>query len=149
MNRLPEEKIAAQIYNIASAMQEAIKDTKSTNPAANMGALAQFVKDEWVAGIEFKAGQLFTYKGDVGFVRQDHTSQLAWLPFTPGTESLYGARPAPDADGVYPYVYNMKVDVDMKVRSRKDSEVYTAIQASDPLFYDPADVPALFKKENV
>ena len=39
----------------------------------------------------------------------------------------------------------MKVEVGMKVRSEKDSNVYTAIQPADPLLYDPTDVPALFR----
>ena len=47
---------------------------------------------------------------------------------TAGTEALYGARPSPDAEGIYPYVYNMKVEVGMKVRSEKDGNVYIAIK---------------------
>ena len=47
---------------------------------------------------------------------------------TAGTEALYGARPSPDTEGIYPYVYNMKVEVGMKVRSEKDGNVYIAIQ---------------------
>ena len=47
---------------------------------------------------------------------------------TAGTEALYGARPSLDTEGIYPYVYNMKVEVGMKVRSEKDGNVYIAIQ---------------------
>lgn len=65
---------------------------------------------------------------------------------TAGTEALYGARPSPDAEGIYPYVYNMKVEVGMKVRSEKDGNVYIAIQPADPLLYDPADVSAIFSE---
>ena len=46
---------------------------------------------------------------------------------TAGTEALYGARPSPDVNGIYPYVYNMKVEVGMKVRSNKNGNVYIAI----------------------
>lgn len=102
---------------------------------------------EWAVGVEYKQNDLFMYDGQPGFVRQAHTSQETWLPFTPGTESLYGARPRQGPDGVYPYVYNMKAEVGMRVRSAKDSAVYVAIQPADPLLYDPADVPALFEKE--
>ena len=64
---------------------------------------------------------------------------------TAGTEALYGARPSPDAEGIYPDVYNMKVEVDMKVRSEKDGNVYIAIQPADPLLYDPADAVSIFE----
>ena len=65
---------------------------------------------------------------------------------TAGTEALYGARPSPDVNEIYPYVYNMKVEVGMKVRSEKDGNVYIAIQPANPLLYDPADVPAIFSE---
>ena len=65
---------------------------------------------------------------------------------TAGTEALYGARPSPDTEGIYPYVYNMKVEVGMKVRSEKDGNVYIAIKPADLLLYDPANVPAIFSK---
>ena len=102
---------------------------------------------EWAVDVEYKQNDLFMYDGQPGFVRQAHTSQETWLPFSTGTESLYGARPRQGPDGVYPYLYNMKVEVGMRVRSAKDNAVYAALQPADPLLYDPADVPALFEKE--
>lgn len=60
---------------------------------------------------------------------------------TAGTEALYGARPSPNAEGIYPDVYNMKVKVNIKMRSEKDGNVYIAIQPANPLLYDPANVP--------
>ena len=47
----------------------------------------------------------------------------------------------PEAEGIYPDVYNMKVKVDIKMRSEKDGNVYIAIQPANPLLYDPANVP--------
>ena len=41
----------------------------------------------------------------------------------------------------------MKAEEGMRVRSEKDKEVYIAIRKADPLLYDPADVPAIFEKE--
>ena len=105
-----------------------------------------FTYSEWQPDMAYEQYALFTYQGNAGFVRQAHTSLAVYPPFSVGTESLYGARPSPDSEGIYPYVYNMKVEVGMKVRSEKDSNVYTAIQPADPLLYDPADVPAIFKQ---
>ena len=105
-----------------------------------------FTYGEWQPDTQYEQYALFTYQGNAGFVRQAHTSLAVYPPFSVGTEALYGARPSPDSEGVYPYVYNMKVEVGMKVRSEKDGNVYTAIQPADPLLYDPADVPALFTK---
>lgn len=101
----------------------------------------------WEPGKAYAIGDLFTHNGQPGFVRQAHTSQAQHMPFAAGTESMYGARPRQRPDGVYPYVYNMRAEPGMRVASAKDGAVYTCIQAADPLLYDPADVPAIFKKE--
>lgn len=115
-------------------------------PRASAGLLYDGLP-HWEAGRAYAKNELFTYDGMVGYARQAHTSQAAYMPFSTGTESLYGARPRQGPDGVYPYVYNMKSEVGMRVRSAKDSAVYVALQPADPLLYDPADVPALFAKE--
>ena len=115
-------------------------------PRASAGLLYDGLP-HWEAGREYVKNELFTYAGMVGYARQAHTSQAAYTPFSAGTESLYGVRPVPDDYGIYPYAYNMKSEVGMRVRSAKDSAVYVAIQPADPLLYDPADVPALFEKE--
>jgi len=73
-------------------------------------------------------------------VRQAHTSQSHYPPFSPGTESLYGARPRQAPDGVYPYVYNMLIEPDMLIWSAKDGQLYRCILPSPyTLIYDPAD----------
>ena len=51
-----------------------------------------------------------------------------------------------DAEGIYPYVYNMRVTVGMKVRSEKDGNVYVAINEADPLLYDPVDAVSIFER---
>ena len=116
------------------------------DPRASAGLLYDGLP-HWEAGRAYAKNELFTYAGMVGYARQAHTSQAAYTPFSTGTESLYGVRPVPDDYGVYPYVYNMRSEGGMRVRSAKDSAVYVAIQPADPLLYDPADVPALFGKE--
>lgn len=104
-----------------------------------------FTYGEWQPDTQYEQYALFTYQGNAGFVRQAHTSLAVYPPFSVGTEALYGARPSPDNEDIYPYVYNMKVEIGMKVRSAKGGNVYIAIQPADPLLYDPADAPALFR----
>lgn len=60
-------------------------------------------------------------------------------------EAIYGVRPAPDDNGVYPYVYNMAASVGMRVR--EGDNVYVCIQPADPLLYPPSQVAALFTLE--
>lgn len=105
-----------------------------------------FSYDEWEAGKAYEKGDLFIHDGNPGFVRQAHTAQAHYLPFSVGTESLYGARPRQGTDGVYPYVYNMKAEKDMRVRS-ENGKVYLCYNPADPLLYDPKDVPAHFTEE--
>ena len=130
------------IDRMNSAGAEAMQSLNAEPPVS----AGVFTYGEWQPDTAYKQYDLFTYHGVAGFIRQAHTSLDVYPPFSAGTESLYGARPSPDSEGIYPYVYNMKVEVGMKVRSEKDSNVYTAIQPADPLLYDPADVPAIFKQ---
>ena len=134
---------AGKIEHMNAAGAEAMR-ALNDEPPISAGV---FTYDEWQENVAYKQFDLFTYNGHAGFVRQAHTSLAVYPPFSVGTESLYGARPAADSDGVYPYVYNMRAEIGMKVRSVKDGEVYTATQAADPLLYDPADIPAIFTKE--
>lgn len=134
----------AYIAKLRQAGGAAIQAQGAAEPGVYAGL---FDYQVWEPGQAYEAGTLFLYEGKPGFVRQAHTSQKTWLPFTSGTESLYGARPRQRPDGVYPYLYNMRVETGMRVRSAKNSAVYVALQPADPLLYDPADVPALFAKE--
>lgn len=134
----------AYIRKLRQAGRAAVQARQEEAPGVDAGL---FDYPAWEAGKAYEAGDLFLYEGQPGFVRQAHTSQDTWRPFTTGTESIYGARPRQGPDGVYPYVYNMKSEVGMRVRSAKNSAVYVALQPADPLLYDPADVPALFEKE--
>lgn len=113
-------------------------------PAATAGVLVEGFP-VWEADKAYAQNEVFAYDGKVGFARQALTSSSVYPPFSTGTESLYGVRPAPDADGVYPYVYNMAVTVGMRVRD--GNTVYKCIQAANPLLYAPSAVPALFTAE--
>ena len=133
---------ANKIYRMNTAGAEAM-ESLNAEPPVSAGV---FTYNEWQPDTQYEQYALFTYQGNAGFVRQAHTSLAVYPPFSTGTEALYGARPSPDVNGIYLYVYNMKVEVGMKVRSDKNDNVYIAIQPADPLLYDPADVPALFDK---
>lgn len=113
-------------------------------PAATVGVLVDGFP-AWEPDKAYALNEVFAYDGKVGFARQALTSSSVYPPFSTGTEALYGVRPAPDADGVYPYVYNMAVTVGMRVRD--NDIVYRCIQAANPLLYAPGDVPALFTRE--
>ena len=112
-------------------------------PTADSGLFTESVAP-WVEGKVYVKNDLFSYEGNMGFVKQAHTSQAHWIPFSIGTESLYGARPAPNADGVYPYVYNMAAEVGMRVLD--EGIVYECIQDIPDMLYAPRLIPAHFKE---
>lgn len=132
---------ANKIDRMNTAGAEAMQSLNAEPPVS----AGVFTYGEWQPDTQYEQYALFTYQGNAGFVRQAHTSLAVYPPFSAGTEALYGARPSPDAKGIYPYVYNMKVEVGMKVRSDKNGNVYIAIQPADPLLYDPADVASIFE----
>ena len=104
----------------------------------------------WEADKQYVKNDLFTYNGSAGYVKQPSlTSQEIYPPFSVGTEALYGARPKPDADGIYPYVYNMGIYKGMLVRD-DDGVLYRSITGTQEqpteLLYHPKDVPALLEK---
>lgn len=112
-------------------------------PTADSGLFANSA-EPWEAGKAYKVNDLFSYEGNLGFVKQAHTSAAHWIPFTVGTEALYGARPSPDADGIYPYAYNMAADVGMLVRDPDDGLVYECIQIITDMLFKPHEIPAHF-----
>ena len=132
---------ANKINRMNTAGTEAMQSLNAEPPVS----AGVFTYGEWQPDTQYEQYALFTYNGTAGFVRQAHTSLAVYPPFSTGTEALYGARPSPDTEGIYPYVYNMKVEVGMKVRSDKNGNVYIAIQPADPLLYDPADVASIFE----
>ena len=129
-----------------SVLAEGVKMVTESGkePAATVGVLVDGFP-AWEPDKAYALNEVFAYDGKVGFARQALTSSSVYPPFSTGTESLYGVRPAPDEDGVYPYVYNMAVTVGMRVRD--NDIVYRCIQAANPLLYAPSAVPALFEQE--
>lgn len=134
----------------AGIMQVKAYCTATSNPPmADVGVFAGGV-EEWKPDTEYKLNDLFSYEGNMGYVKQPTLTSLdIYPPFSTGTEALYGARPKPDADGIYPYVYNMGIYEGMLVRD-DDGFVYRSITGTQEkpteLLYHPKDVPALMVK---
>lgn len=124
----------------AEAMQTAVLSL-DTEPPVSAGV---FTYPEWQPDTWYELHTLLTYQGMAYFTRQAVRSSAVYPPGSIGTEALYGVRPSPDSEGVYPYVYNMRVEVGMRVRSEKDGNVYVAIQPADPLTADPVDAVSIF-----
>lgn len=144
---LKEENTSMQIAGVAQI--EAYCEATSNAPMADVGVFASGV-DEWKAGVEYKLNDLFTYQGNMGYVKQPTLTSLdVYPPFSVGTEALYGARPKPDADGIYPYVYNMGIYEGMLVRD-DDGVLYRSITGTQErpteLLYHPKYVPTLLEK---
>lgn len=146
------QEYEAEVKTMASAGISQVKaycEATSNTPMADVGVFASGV-DEWKAGVEYKLNDLFTYQGNMGYVKQPTLTSLdVYPPFSVGTEALYGARPKPDADGVYPYVYNMGIYEGMLVRD-DDGVLYRSIigtqERPTELLYHPKDVPTLLEK---
>ena len=121
----------------------------SNPPMADSGVFASGV-EEWKPNTEYKLNELFSYEGNMGYVKQPTLTSLdVYPPFSVGTEALYGARPKPDADGIYPYVYNMGIYEGMLVRD-DDGILYRSITGTQErpteLLYHPKYVPTLLEK---
>ena len=112
------------------------------DPPADVGIFGSSTFPAYEFGRDYAKNELFSYEGKPGFVRQAHTSQSTWVPFTAGTESLYGARPKMNSDGTYDYVYNMAANVGMLVNS--GGKTYECIQAIDVMIWPPSEIPAHF-----
>lgn len=141
-------KISSLLNTGAKAMKMYVTETGNA-PAADSGVYAETV-EPWVVGKEYKKNDLFSYNGNLGYVKQPSlTAQEIYPPFSVGTEALYGARPAPNEDGIYPYAYNMAADVGMKVLDPDDGKVYECIQLITDMLYKPHEIPAHFEVANM
>lgn len=143
------EKENVSMANYGAEQVKAWCEATSNPPMADSGVFASGVK-EWNPNTEYKLNDLFTYQGNMGYVKQPMLTSLdIYPPFSTGTEALYGARPKPDADGVYPYVYNMGIHEGMLVRD-DDGVLYRSITGTvdrpTELLYHPKEVPALMEK---
>lgn len=129
---------------LVTAEGAALAQASTEEPAATVGVLAEGFP-EWEAGKDYAQYELFAYGNRVGFARQALTSSDVYPPFSAGTEALYGVRPVPDTDGVYPYAYNMAASLGMRVSH--EGTIYECIQAIDPALYPPGEIEAHFREE--
>lgn len=113
-------------------------------PVAAAGLFAAAL-EPWQAGTSYAKGAAFVHNSAVYFARQAVVSAEHQQPGSTGMEAIYGVRPIPDDDGVYPYVYNMAAVAGMRVR--ENGETYVCTRDIDPLLYPPSQVAAHFTKE--
>ena len=113
-------------------------------PVATAGLFAPALP-AWEPGTSYAQYAPFVYEGAVYFARQAVTAMEHQPPGSTGMEAIYGVRPIPDDDGVYPYVYNMAAVAGMRVR--ENGETYVCTRDIDPLLYPPSQVAAHFTKE--
>ena len=113
-------------------------------PVATAGLFASALP-AWGPGTSYAQYAPFVHEGVMYFTRQAVTAMEHQPPGSAGMEAIYGVRPIPDDDGVYPYVYNMAANANMRVREGAD--IYVCMRAIDPLLYPPSQVAAHFTKE--
>lgn len=111
-----------------------------TNPPATIGIFTDNFP-EWVAddGME-ETGHISRYNG---MAYQCINAIQRYEHYAPDiATNNYNPYPAPDADGIFPYVYGMGVSIGM--REKYNGIVYTAIQAMTKQINPPSDLPAIF-----
>ena len=113
-------------------------------PVATAGLFAPALP-AWEPGTSYAQYAPFVYEGVMYFTRQAVTAMEHQQPGSTGMEAIYGVRPIPDDDGVYPYVYNMAAVAGMRVH--ENGETYVCTRDIDPLLYPPSQVAAHFTKE--
>ena len=139
-----QKEAADRKLNMVTVEGAALAQASAEEPTATVGVLVDgFPK--WEPGAYYeKRYSLFEHKGDVYFTRQPNITAYAHQePGTTGMESVYGIRPVPDDEGVYPYRYNMAASVGMKVR--EGETVYECYQAVDPMLWPPSQISAHFR----
>ena len=138
--RANENRREAEYIAAGAAQAQAAKAAPIATVGVFIGGFAP-----WEAGKAYAQYDLFSYDGKVGFCRQAVTSAAHQPPFSAGMEAIYGVRPIPDNDGVYPYIHNMAAAAGMRVR--ENGETYVCTRDIDPLLYPPSQVTAHFTKE--
>ena len=125
----------------AEMMAEQIQKSEG-DPPADLGIFGGSTFPAFEFDKHYLPNELFSYEGKPGYIKQEHTSQETWIPFTAGTESLYGARPKMNSDGTFDYIYNMAAEVGIRVNH--ESKTYECIQAIGDMLFPPNEIPAHF-----
>ena len=134
------------INYVSSAIQAGAETAQGkTNPPPTIGIFTDSFP-EWTAdnGTE-ETGHISKYKG---MAYQCINAIQRFEHYAPDiATNNYNPYPAPDADGIFPYVYGMGVSIGMK--ERYNGIVYVAIQAMTKQINPPSDLPAIFVKEGI
>lgn len=138
------EDLVKYVGKLQKAVVDAISGKDSTQEMPiDVGMFVDAIP-EWKPDTDYKKNDLFVYNGCPGYVRQPSVHSLEHQPpFSVGMESVYGARPTPDRNGIYPYVYNMSVITGTLVRSAANGKLYKSLTGTKEspaiLLYDPKD----------
>lgn len=126
--RQEAEQVVSYIGRLqaAGARLSAAKTEAAKELPADAGVFAPSLP-AWEPDRDYPKDTLLSHGGAALCTRQAVRSLAVYPPFSTGTEALYGARPCPDRKGVYPYIYNMYVCLDMLVR--EESTVYRCYNA--------------------
>lgn len=139
-----KREIDAKDTRIAALAAAGAAQIAGQVPVAMAGLFAPALP-AWEPGTSYAQYAPFVHEGVMYFTRQAVVSAEHQQPGSTGMEAIYGVRPIPDDDGVYPYVYNMAAVAGMRVR--ENGETYVCTRDIDPLLYPPSQVAAHFTKE--
>lgn len=101
--------------------------------------------DEWTPDEETaKAKSLWLYKG-VGYQARAAIQKIEVYAPDLATNN-FAVRPIPDAEGIFPTVMNMDVEIGMKLRDGADGLVYECYaNPITSLQWQPHEIPASFR----
>ena len=139
-----KREIDAKDTRIAALAAAGAAQIAGQVPVAMAGLFAPALP-AWEPGTSYAQYAPFVHEGVMYFTRQAVVSAEHQQPGSTGMEAIYGVRPIPGDDGVYPYIYNMAAVAGMRVR--ENGETYVCTRDIDPLLYPPSQVAAHFTRE--
>lgn len=142
-NREKAIKHLRMLKSTGAEMTQAIAN-KGNDVPATAGVFAKSW-NEWTAdGTTAEAKSLWLYKG-VGYQARMAIQKIdVYAPDL--APNNYAVRPIPDAEGIYPAVINMDVEIGMKLRDGEDGQVYECYaNPITSLQWQPHNLPASFR----
>ena len=138
--------VVQNIRNLKSGgaeMTKAIADSGNDVPATAGMFAGNWT--EWTAdGTTAKAKSLWLYKG-IGYQARTAIQRIEVYAPDLATNN-YAVRPIPDAEGIYPTIINMDVEIGMKLRDSEDGQVYECYaNPITSLQWQPHVVPSSFR----
>lgn len=148
MNEILKNKdiVIQNIRNLKSGGAEMTKviAESGNNVPATAGTFAEGW-DEWAPdGETAKAKSLWLYKG-IGYQARTAIQKIEVYAPDKATNN-FAVRPIPDAEGIYPTVMNMDVEIGMKLRDGADGHVYECYaNPITSLQWQPHEIPSSFR----